>query len=163
MDEAARDAFLAAFIPGGEPLLGLTVMGGVFAEGIDLPGSRLSGCIIVGIGLPQICQEREALRAYFQRSLGDGFAFAYRIPGLTKVVQAAGRVIRTPEDLGTLLLLDDRFFSPEVARLLPVHWRWQEARDIHGQSTAFWHSHGIMDEEASSLPYGDAYPAGDRP
>ena len=73
--------------------------------------------------------------------MDDGFAFAYRIPGLTKVVQAAGRVIRTPEDLGTLLLLDDRFFSPEVARLLPAHWQWQDARDIHSQSTAFWDSH----------------------
>lgn len=145
MDEAAREFFLAQFVPGAESLLGLVVMGGVFAEGIDLPGDRLSGVIVVGLGLPQICQEREALRAYFDRTMGDGFAYAYRIPGLTKVVQAVGRVIRTPEDVGVVLLLDDRFFHGDVQALLPTHWWQQEARQVAEQAGRFWRENGHSD------------------
>ena len=122
MDEAARADFLAQFVPGGEGLLGLAVMGGAFGEGIDLPGERLSGVAVVGIGLPQVCVERETLRDYYQRALGDGFAYAYRYPGITRVLQAVGRVIRTEQDVGVALLIDDRFQHAQVSALLPTHW-----------------------------------------
>ena len=86
-------------------------MGGIFAEGIDLAGEQLIGAIVVGTGLPQVAGEKELLRRYYDRIGKDGFAYAYRFPGLNKVLQAAGRVIRTPEDTGLILLLDDRFWS----------------------------------------------------
>ncbi|MCL2544788.1 MAG: ATP-dependent DNA helicase [Clostridia bacterium] len=123
MDEAERAAFLAQFVPGERTMLGLVVMGGAFGEGIDLPGERLSGVAVVGIGLPQVGLERETLRAYYQRAMGDGFAYAYRYPGITRVQQAVGRVIRTARDVGVALLIDDRFFHSEVASLLPGHWQ----------------------------------------
>lgn len=123
MTEAERTEYLAAFLPRTEgALLGMIVMGGVFGEGVDLPGERLSGVVIVGAALPQICDERELLREYYTQSLGDGFAYAYRIPGMNKVLQAVGRVIRTETDRGVALLIDDRFLSPSYAALMPVWW-----------------------------------------
>ena len=121
MDEAARDAFIARFEP-GQCLVGFCVMGGVFAEGIDLPGERLSGVAVVGVGLPQICAERDTLRAYFDGAGRDGFGLAYRIPGMTKVLQSVGRVIRTERDLGAALLIDTRFFDASYEGLLPPHF-----------------------------------------
>ena len=121
MDEAARDAFIARFEP-GERLIGFCVMGGVFAEGIDLPGERLSGVAVVGVGLPQICAERDTLRAYFDGVGRDGFGLAYRIPGMTKVLQSVGRVIRTEQDRGAALLIDTRFFDAAYEGLLPPHF-----------------------------------------
>lgn len=121
MDEAARDAFIARFEP-GQRLVGFCVMGGVFAEGIDLPGERLSGVAVVGVGLPQICAERDTLRAYFDGAGRDGFGLAYRIPGMTKVLQSVGRVIRTERDLGAALLIDTRFFDASYEGLLPPHF-----------------------------------------
>jgi Rad3-related DNA helicase len=144
MGEAARAAFLARFSEdmGERGLLGLVVMGGAFGEGIDLPGDRLSGVAVVGVGLPQIGVEREALRAYYQRVLGEGFAYAYRYPGLTRVQQAVGRVIRTAQDAGVALLIDDRFFHAEVATLLPPHWQpvasARDAADAARIFRAFW-------------------------
>ncbi len=142
MDEAARADFLAQFVPRERSMLGLAVMGGAFGEGIDLPGDRLSGVAVVGVGLPQVGLERELLRAYYQRALGDGFAYAYRYPGLTRVQQAVGRVIRTAEDVGVALLIDDRFFHAEVAELLPPHWkpvyRAGGAAEISARLAAFW-------------------------
>lgn len=123
MDDDARADFLARFLP--EPqssLLGFGVMGGVFGEGVDLTGSRLIGSAIVTVGLPQVNPVQEKLREYFQETRGDGFDYAYRFPGMNKVLQAAGRVIRTPEDKGVVLLLDQRFGQRDYARLFPAHW-----------------------------------------
>ena len=121
MDEAARAAFLARFTPGGTGL-GFAVLGGVFAEGIDLPGERLVGVSVATLGLPPPDPLTEALRDRLEKAGGTGWRDAYLIPGLHKVVQAAGRLIRTPEDRGALLLLDRRFADAEVRALLPAWW-----------------------------------------
>ena len=124
LDDAARAAFLAQFAPApAQTLLGFGVMGGIFGEGVDLAGDRLIGCAIVGVGLPQVNPRQEMLRRYYDEESGTGFDYAYRFPGMNKVLQAAGRVIRTPQDKGIVLLLDDRFALPEYARLFPPHWR----------------------------------------
>ena len=123
MDDAGRAAFLARFAPDpAQTLLGFGVLGGIFGEGVDLVGSRLIGCAIVGVGLPQVNPRQEMLRRYYDAQAGCGFDYAYRYPGMNKVLQAAGRVIRTPEDKGVVLLLDDRFALQEYARLFPPHW-----------------------------------------
>ncbi len=143
MDEAAREAYLDAFAPrDAGALLGLIVLGGVFGEGVDLPGERLSGVAIVGVGLPQVCPERELLRGYYQETLSEGFAHAYRYPGMNKVLQAVGRVIRTETDRGVALLIDDRFLHREYAKLMPYWWRSAEvvrgAGEIGARCRAFW-------------------------
>ena len=123
LDEAGRAAFLARFAPDpAETLLGFGVLGGVFGEGVDLVGSRLIGCAIVGVGLPQVSPRQEMLRRYFDEKDGSGFDCAYRFPGMNKVLQAAGRVIRTEHDRGVVLLLDDRFAQEGYRRLFPHHW-----------------------------------------
>ncbi len=122
MDEASRQAFLDAFSLGEGPRLGLCVLGGLFSEGIDLPGDRLVGAIIVGVGLPVPSPRLEAIQSCYERHYGDGFGLAYRIPAMHKVLQAAGRVIRSEEDRGLVLLLDDRYYAPEYAALLPAEW-----------------------------------------
>ncbi|MDO5796306.1 MAG: helicase C-terminal domain-containing protein, partial [Eubacteriales bacterium] len=98
------------------------VMGGVFGEGVDLTGDRLIGVGIVGPGLPQVGPRQEQLRDYFEQTRGSGFDYAYRYPGMNKVLQAAGRVIRTPRDKGVVLLIDNRFVMPDYRRLMPPHW-----------------------------------------
>ena len=124
LDDAARAAFLARFEPDpAHTLLGFAVMGGIFGEGVDLAGDRLIGCAIVGVGLPQVNSRQEMLRRYYDAQNGAGFDYAYRYPGMNKVLQAAGRVIRTPEDKGVVLLLDDRFAKPDYQRLFPPHWK----------------------------------------
>ena len=124
LDDAARAAFLAQFSPApASTLLGFGVMGGIFGEGVDLVGDRLIGCAIVGVGLPQVNPQQEMLRRYYEEQRGTGFDYAYRCPGMNKVLQAAGRVIRTPEDKGVVLLLDDRFAQPDYTRLFPPHWK----------------------------------------
>ncbi len=143
MDEVAREAYLSAFAPRSEGvLLALVVMGGVFGEGIDLPGERLSGVAIVGVSLPQVCPERELLRGYYQETLCDGFAHAYRYPGMNKVLQAVGRVIRTEMDRGIALLIDDRFLHREYAELMPSWWGNADVvhsiEDIQSRAEAFW-------------------------
>ncbi|MDX5378825.1 MAG: ATP-dependent DNA helicase [Halomonas sp.] len=122
MSEAERDGFLARFRPGAQGI-GFAVLGGAFGEGIDLPGERLIGAFIATLGLPPFDPFNEALKARLQSRFGCGDAYAYRIPGLIKVIQAAGRVIRSPQDSGTLVLMDDRFQQPEVRKLLPEWWR----------------------------------------
>ena len=123
LDEAGRAAFLARFVlDPAETLLGFGVLGGVFGEGVDLVGSRLIGCAIVGVGLPQVSPRQEMLRRYFDEKDGSGFDCAYRFPGMNKVLQAAGRVIRTEHDRGVVLLLDDRFAQEGYRRLFPRHW-----------------------------------------
>lgn len=123
MDDEARADFLAQFdADNTETLLAFGVMGGVFGEGIDLVGDRLIGTAIVGVGLPQVNPRQEALRDFFEETRGSGFDYAYRYPGFNKVMQAAGRVIRTPQDKGVVLLIDDRFATASYQRLFPVHW-----------------------------------------
>ena len=103
-------------------LLGFCVLGGIFGEGIDLKKDSLIGVIIVGTGLPLICPEREILKMYFDNEEGSGFDYAYRYPGMNKVLQAAGRVIRTNEDIGIIALLDERFLQNSYTRLFPKEW-----------------------------------------
>ena len=121
MREEARDAFLAGFAPGGQGI-GFAVLGGAFAEGIDLPGKRLIGAFIATLGLPPADPFNEALKRRLARRFGRGDDYAYRIPGLIKVVQAAGRVIRGPDDEGTVVLMDDRFARCDVRARLPGWW-----------------------------------------
>ncbi len=132
-----REAFLAPFRPEGPPCLGLCVLGGVFAESIDLPGEALDGVAIVGIGLPQVGLERELLRGWLEQRGLDGFLYAYQIPGMQKVAQAVGRVIRTGEDRGVALLLDDRYARADCLRLCPPHWQIRDG-DAETQLTEFW-------------------------
>ena len=122
MAETDRDAFLARFAPGGSGV-GFAVLGGSFAEGIDLPGDRLVGAFVATLGLPQVNPVNEQRRIRLQHSFGAGFDYANLYSGEQKVVQAAGRVIRGPDDRGLLFLINDRFGRPEVRRLLPDWWR----------------------------------------
>ncbi len=128
-DEERRD-FLAPYQPGGEPTLSLCVLGGIFAEGIDLPGDALDGVVIVGVGLPQVNLFQETLREYYEETLQNGFLYAYMIPGMQKVAQAVGRVIRTESDRGVAILLDDRYQQGGYRRLMPAHWQVQKAADL---------------------------------
>jgi len=121
MDEAGRERFLARFTTKGQGI-GFAVLGGAFAEGIDLPGRRLIGAFIATLGLPPVNPVNEQLMARMESLFGAGHDYAYLYPGLQKVVQAAGRVIRGPADTGTLYLIDDRFARPKVQRLLPAWW-----------------------------------------
>lgn len=124
MSEEDRKAFLDQFSEDNEfSFVGFAVMGGVFGEGIDLLGDRLSGAAIVGVGLPQICTEREIIRDYFQKTINRGFEYSYMYPGMNKVMQAAGRVIRTETDKGIVLLIDERFALAQYRRLFPKHWQ----------------------------------------
>ena len=123
MQEQEREEFLNTFTrEGNKSLAGFCVMGGIFGEGIDLKHDRLIGAIIIGTGLPQICFEREILKNYYDKRQEDGFAYAYLYPGMNKVLQAAGRVIRTDEDEGIVLLLDDRFLKRQYLELFPREW-----------------------------------------
>jgi DNA excision repair protein ERCC-2 len=122
MDAAERIAFVDRFQPDGRGI-GFAVLGGLFSEGVDLPGTRLIGAFIATLGLPQLNPVNEALRQRLQQRFGRGFDYTYLVPGLRKVVQAAGRVVRTPTDRGSVHLIDDRFCRPEVRALLPAWWR----------------------------------------
>lgn len=143
MNEEAREAFLNRFMGNDDcdlnaliqmeieieeekSLLGFCVMGGIFSEGIDLKNDRLIGAVIVGTGLPQVCNEREILKNYFDGWGENGFDYAYRYPGMNKVLQAAGRVIRTVDDFGIVVLLDERFLAPAYQRLFPREWHDHE-------------------------------------
>lgn len=125
MSESGREEFLAHFRGAGEDrvLIGFCVLGGIFGEGIDLRNDSLIGAVIVGTGLPQVCFEREILKDYFSEHGESGFDYSYRYPGMNKVLQAAGRVIRTVEDVGIVALLDERFLQPAYRRLLPREWK----------------------------------------
>lgn len=143
MNEQAREEFLSRFmgnedcdlnaliqmeieIEEEKSLLGFCVMGGIFSEGIDLKNDSLIGAVIVGTGLPQVCNEREILKNYFDGWGENGFDYAYRYPGMNKVLQAAGRVIRTVDDFGIVALLDERFLTPAYQRLFPREWHNHE-------------------------------------
>ena len=122
MTELEREEFLEEFTEETEEtLVGFCVMGGIFSEGIDLIGDRLIGAAVVGTGLPQVNCEREILKGYYDEKGEQGFDYAYRYPGMNKVLQAAGRVIRTKEDTGAILLMDERFLNRDYRNLFPVN------------------------------------------
>ncbi len=130
MSEEDREGFLNAFREESDrTILGFCVLGGVFSEGIDLKHDSLIGAAIVGTGLPQVGQERELLKEYFDKQGLSGFDYAYRFPGMNKVLQAAGRVIRTAEDIGIVLLLDERFLQASYKALYPREWEHMEVVD----------------------------------
>ena len=134
MDEAARDAFLARFreTTGG---IGLAVLGGAFSEGVDLVGDRLIGAFIATLGLPQMNEVNEEMRRAMEARFGAGYDYVYLYPGLQKVVQAAGRVIRTESDTGVVHLIDDRYLRGEVRRLLPRWWVLTPRASASGETT----------------------------
>ena len=142
MKEEERESFLAEFsLEREKSLAAFCVMGGIFGEGIDLKREQLIGAIIVGTGLPQISNEREILMNYYEKRTGIGFDYAYRYPGINKVLQAAGRVIRTIEDVGVIELLDERFLQSDYRGLFPREWETYEvctAQDVEQYLTAFW-------------------------
>ncbi|GMA47105.1 helicase C-terminal domain-containing protein [Tetragenococcus muriaticus] len=124
MNEQEREDFLAKFVENPkQSLVGFCVLGGIFSEGIDLKGTRLIGSIVVGVGLPQKNHEQELIKDYFNAKEGQGFEYAYQLPGMNKVLQAAGRVIRDANDKGIVLLLDQRFTSNIYRSLFPSHWQ----------------------------------------
>lgn len=146
MNEDAREAFLQRFIRSEsndteQSLLGFCVLGGIFGEGIDLKNDSLIGAIIVGTGLPQVCIEREILKNYFDDLGESGFDYAYRYPGMNKVLQAAGRVIRTAEDVGIIALLDERFLNRTYQRMFPREWEDYEVvtgKQVAKRVERFW-------------------------
>lgn len=124
MDEAEREAFLEEFHTEREKsLIGLCVMGGIFSEGIDLAKERLIGAMIIGTGIPQVSYEREIMRRYFDEKGIRGFDYAFLYPGMNKVLQSAGRVIRTEQDRGIILLMDDRFGQMQYKEMFPREWK----------------------------------------
>jgi Rad3-related DNA helicase len=124
LDEDEREQFLQEFKEErSEPLIGFAVLGGIFSEGVDLKGNRLNGVIIVGVGLPQLCLERNIMKDYFQATGKNGYDYAYTFPGMNKVLQAGGRLIRSESDTGVIVLVDDRFLTQKYQGLLPREWR----------------------------------------
>ncbi len=143
MTETERESFLAQFSTSNqETLIGLAVMGGIFGEGIDLVGDRLIGAVVVGVGVPQVCLERDLIKEYFDRQNGNGFAYAYQYPGFNRVLQATGRVIRTETDRGVIVLIDERFTQARYRHLFPTHWRGfqivQNTGEIEDRLERFW-------------------------
>ncbi len=131
MREREKEEFLEAFDAESETgVVGCCVMGGIFSEGIDLKEDRLIGAAIVGTGLPMVCHERELFKNYYDEKKGQGFSYAYLYPGVSKVFQAGGRVIRTAQDRGVILLLDERFLGRQYLELFPREWFPYEAVDI---------------------------------
>ena len=135
MGEEERARFLTAFTDETGPRLGLCVLGGLFSEGVDLPGDQLIGALIVGVGLPTPTLRLKTLRAFYDERFGDGFLYAWLIPAMQKVTQAGGRVIRTENDRGLIVLMDDRYYEPRYRRLLPEEWTIRD-EDIVGAATA---------------------------
>ena len=141
MKEREREEFLQEFEQEDDSLVAFCIMGGIFSEGIDLLGEKLIGAILVGTGLPQIGNEREILRNFYAEEGENGFDYAYRYPGMNKVLQAAGRVIRTKEDTGMILLLDERFWQRAYSSLFPVEWSDRMActlTDVEEKLELFW-------------------------
>ncbi len=124
MRQSEREEFLSAFKNDvGRLRIGFCVLGGAFSEGVDLPGSRLIGAIIFGVGLPMLSNERNIIKEYFDEDSGVGYDYAYTYPGMNNVLQAAGRVIRTESDKGVVVLVDDRYAGPTYRALFPSHWK----------------------------------------
>lgn len=158
MKEEEREEFLAAFsqeesAARGESLVAFCVLGGIFGEGIDLKHEQLIGVIVVGTGLPQISYEREILMNYYERRSGEGFDYAYRYPGMNKVLQAAGRVIRTVDDVGVIALLDERFLQSDYSGLFPREWDRSIVcgiADVGGHLREFWEKVGPREVKEGS-------------
>lgn len=123
MSAADKEAFLSSFVDDGKTRIGFCVLGGSFSEGIDLPGNRLIGAIVVGVGLPGISDENNIIRDYYENKNGCGYDYAYTYPGMNAVLQASGRVIRTEQDRGIVVLIDDRFSEPKYRTLFPDEWK----------------------------------------
>ena len=124
MRSSEKEAFLSKFKEDkGRLRVGFCVLGGAFSEGVDLPGSRLIGVIVIGVGLPGLSNERNIIKEYFDVDSGCGYDYAYTYPGMNNVLQAAGRVIRTDSDKGVVVLVDDRYATPKYRGLFPKHWR----------------------------------------
>lgn len=144
MSEVQREEFLSRFQgneAGDSILIGFCVMGGIFSEGIDLKRDSLIGAVIVGTGIPQVGCERQFLKEYFDAQGENGFDYAYRYPGMNKVLQSAGRVIRTAEDIGVVALLDERFLEPQYRRMFPREWSQYEVvsvSQVSGKVERFW-------------------------
>lgn len=138
-----KERFLEAFRPDGKLRIGFCVLGGSFAEGVDLPGQRLIGCVIVGTGMPGISNERNILKEYYDTTRERGFDYAYVYPGMNRVLQAAGRVIRREEDRGVVVLIDDRYGDALRTNLLPDHWSHLQyagnPSELAEIVTEFWH------------------------
>lgn len=142
--EEDKESFIAAFSePRERSLVAFSVLGGMFSEGIDLVGNKLIGTIIVGVALPMICYENDLIREHFDKTLHQGFDYAYVYPGMNKVLQAAGRVIRTVNDKGVVVLLDERFDQNHYRRLLPSEWSHRQVvrnkEDLYEAIEMFWH------------------------
>ena len=144
MDEEQREEFLEEFEQEREKsLVAFCVMGGIFSEGIDLTDDKLIGAVIAGTGLPQVCTEREILKQYFNVADMDGFDYAYLYPGMNKVLQSAGRVIRTESDRGVILLLDDRFRAMRYREVFPREWQQYQlgsVKNLEQEIRTFWES-----------------------
>lgn len=144
MDEEQREEFLEEFEQEREKsLVAFCVMGGIFSEGIDLTDDKLIGAVIAGTGLPQVCTEREILKQYFNAADMDGFDYAYLYPGMNKILQSAGRVIRTESDRGVILLLDDRFRAMRYREVFPREWQQYQlgsVKNLEQEIRTFWES-----------------------
>nr|ADD93483.1 hypothetical protein [uncultured marine bacterium MedDCM-OCT-S04-C123] len=144
MDESARSEFLKVFKQQNDyTKIGLAVMGGIFGEGIDLAGKALIGVVVVGVGLPQVCLERDLIREHFDAYGDNGFDFAYRHPGINRVMQAVGRLIRTEQDRGVAVLIDQRYSDESYHALLPDAWPKEEiesSNDLRAALQRFWNS-----------------------
>ena len=130
MSAGARADFLSRFRPDGQGVA-FAVLGGVFAEGVDLPGSLLIGAFIATLGLPPVSVTQDHIQARLDKLFGAGHGYADLVPAMQRVVQAAGRVLRTPEDRGWLWLLDDRYRRAEVITLLPPWWQFGRSPQAH--------------------------------
>lgn len=149
MDEEAREAFLAQFEKNPtKTKIGFCVLGGIFSEGIDLTEDRLIGVVIVSVGLPQIGLEKDLIKYHFEDQEKEGYHYAYTYPGMNKVLQAIGRLIRTEKDKGVILLIDDRFNTPLYSSLMPAEYsdrKCTQLRYVTEQVDGFW------DEQENTL------------
>jgi len=151
MNEEEREQFLAKFVENPQQsLIGFCVLGGIFSEGIDLKGTQLIGTAIVSVGLPQFNHEQELIRQYYDEQHKDGFSYAYQLPGMNKVMQAAGRVIRDEADKGVVVLIDQRFTTRKYQQLFPPHWQnynvSRQVQQVKDNLDDFWQCIDVKEE-----------------
>jgi Rad3-related DNA helicase len=155
MSAKARAEFLGAFSKATDSyLVGFCVMGGIYSEGIDLAGDSLIGAVVVGIGMPSLSYEREAIAEYFEEKYESGKEYAYIYPGMNRVFQAAGRVIRREDDRGVIVLIDDRFRDPIYKKSIPSLWKGMQyindAKMLRSELDKFWAEDQIAKDNASN-------------